>query len=835
MSTDPSTPHDAPPRTLPEGLSGDRLLALYERMLLLRRFEQAAQTACRKGETPGFLHLYIGEEATGVGICDHLRPSDWITSTHRGHGHALAKGMDPDTLMAELYGRADGCCGGRGGTMHLYDRSVGLFGTNGLVGAGIPQAVGAGMAARRLGGDGMAVAFFGDGASNHAAFHEGINLAGALSAPVVFVCENNLYATATPLASVTRNPEIASRAAAYGIPGVAVDGNDIVAVWCAMQQATDRARRGEGPTLIESKTYRTVAHHEGDPVAGIYRTQAEVDVWLGRDPLLRARQEWIEPLGLADAAALEAMEARVRAIVDHAIEFARRSPEPDPATVDRHIHAQPLNPAQAQVWPNAATATQTQGWLDAVRDGIAEEMRANPHLIYFGEGTGERGGTFAHTKNLFKEFGPTRMIDTPISELGFTGASVGASAAGVRCVADLMFADFLFEAAGQIVLQAAKLRYMSNGQMNAPMVVRVGAGAVRSAGPHHSGMYHPVWAHVPGLVVCVPSNPADAKGLMKTALRAGDPVLMLESKALFASKGEVPVGEHYVPFGVARIARPGRDATIAAAGQMVGLALSAAEALARRGIECEVIDLRTIQPLDVDTVAASVRRTGRLLVVDEGWSMCGVGAELGQAMQELAFDHLDAPVARLHTDAMTHPFAPSLERAMLVNAQRIEAAVDDLVRGLAPAPRRMRGGVTASTDGAALAQGAAGAGAASAHAASDASATAVASGDAPGAEAASAATAADPAAASATAAPALPPGEPLTMPFGDLTVSEGTLVRWLKQVGDAVRAGETVVEIETDKAIVEVEAPCDGTLAHQIEQEGTVVKMGQQIAIIQPA
>jgi 2-oxoisovalerate dehydrogenase E1 component len=816
MSTEPSTLPGATPRALPAGLTGERLLALYERMLLLRRFEQAAQTACRKGETPGFLHLYIGEEATGVGICDHLRPSDWITSTHRGHGHALAKGMSPDTLMAELYGRADGCCGGRGGTMHLYDRSVGLFGTNGLVGAGIPQAVGAGMAARRLNGDGMAVAFFGDGASNHATFHEGINLAGALSAPVVFVCENNLYATATPLASVTRNPEIASRAAAYGIPGVAVDGNDIVAVWCAMQQATDRARRGEGPTLIESKTYRTVAHHEGDPVAGIYRTQEEVNAWLDRDPLLRARQEWIEPLGLADAAALDAMEARIKAIVDHAIEFARRSPEPDPTTVDRHIHAQPLNPAQAQAAP-AAAATQTQGWLDAVRDGIAEEMRVNPHLIYFGEGTGERGGTFAHTKNLFKEFGPTRMIDTPISELGFTGASVGASAAGVRCVADLMFADFLFEAAGQIVLQAAKLRYMSNGQMNAPMVVRVGAGAVRSAGPHHSGMYHPMWAHVPGLVVCVPSNPADAKGLMKTALRAGDPVLMLESKALFASKGEVPLGDHYVPFGVARIARPGRDATIAAAGQMVGLALSAAEALARRGVECEVIDLRTIQPLDVDTVAASVRRTGRLLVVDEGWSMCGVGAELGQAMQELAFDHLDAPVARLHTDAMTHPFAPSLERAMLVNAQRIEAAVDDLVRGLAPAPRRMRGGVS-------VAAPATGASAAIATTATAAAETAPSAITAPNTDAAAPAS-----------APALPPGEPLTMPFGDLTVSEGTLVRWLKQVGDAVRAGETVVEIETDKAIVEVEAPCDGTLAHQIESEGTVVKMGQQIAIIQPA
>jgi 2-oxoisovalerate dehydrogenase E1 component len=824
MSPDTLAP-PAAQRRLPEGLDGPRLLALYERMLLLRRFEQAAQTACRKGETPGFLHLYIGEEATGVGVCDHLRASDWITSTHRGHGHALAKGMSPDTLMAELYGRADGCCGGRGGTMHLYDRSVGLFGTNGLVGAGIPQAVGAGMAARRLGGDGVAVAFFGDGASNHAAFHEGINLAGALSAPVVFVCENNLYATATPLASVTRNPEIATRAAAYGIPGVAVDGNDIVAVWSAMHEAVTRARRGEGPTLIESKTYRTVAHHEGDPVAGNYRTQQEVDVWMGRDPLLRARVEWLEPLGLADAATLEAMEARVRAVVEHALDFARRSPEPDPATVDRHLHAMPLNPAQALQPSDAGAPTATQGWLDAVRDGIAEEMRANPHIVYFGEGTGERGGSFAHTKNLFKEFGAQRMIDTPISELGFTGASVGASAVGVRCVADLMFADFLFETAGQIVLQAAKLRYMSNGQMNAPMVVRAAAGALRSAGPHHSGMYHPMWAHVPGLVVCVPSNPADAKGLMKTALRAGDPVLMLEPKALFSSKGEVPVGEHYVPFGVARIARAGRDLTIAAAGQMVGMALSAAQALAGRGIECEVIDLRTIQPLDVDTVAESVRRTGRLLVVDEGWSMCGVGAELGQAMQELAFDHLDAPVARLHTDALTHPFAPALERAMLVNAQRIEEAAVEVVRGLAPAPRRMRSGIAAG--GMAVAGAAAATPLPSAPGAQQAP-------QEPGATPAQT-SAQTPAPQDSAAAPSVPAGEILTMPYGDLTVSEGTLVRWLKQVGEAVRAGEVVVEIETDKAIVEVDSPWDGTLAHQCEDVGTVVKMGQQIAIIQPA
>src|SRR6188508_2172018 len=216
------------------------------------------------------------------------------------------------------------------------------------------------------------------------------------------------------------------------------------------------------------------------------------------------------------------------------------------------------------------------------------------------------------------------MVDTPISEQGCTAAAVGASATGARTVSDLMFADFAFETAGQIFLQAAKLRYMTSGLMSAPMVVRVGAGALRSSGPHHSGIYHPVFAHMPGLIVCVPSTPADAKGLMKTALRAGDPVIMLEPKALFASKGEVPVGEHYVPFGVARIAREGDAITLVAAGQMVPRALEAAEALAGEGIEAEVIDLRTIMPLDVETIVASVRKTHRLLVVDEGWAMCGI-------------------------------------------------------------------------------------------------------------------------------------------------------------------------------------------------------------------
>ncbi|MER8810858.1 thiamine pyrophosphate-dependent enzyme [Mesorhizobium australicum] len=770
------------------------LLDLFERMVLLRRFESIAQTACRKGETPGFLHLYIGEEATGVGVCAHLRPSDWVTSTHRGHGHALAKGANPGRVMAELFGKADGICGGRGGTMHLYDRSVGLFGTNGIVAAGIGHAVGIGMSARQQGRDDIGVAFFGDGAANHGGFHEALNFAAVQRAPAVFICENNLYATATPLKSITLNPEIATKAASYGMPGVAVDGNDVFAVWLAMKEATERARAGKGPTLIEAKTYRTVGHHEGDPVIGTYRTQEELDAWIKRDPIDMFRKKLVEDYGIADAEALAAIEARIEKVVEEALAFARNSPEPDPATVRLHVFADPINPLAA-LQPRAVGETRTQGWLEAVRDGIAEEMRANPAILYFGEGTGERGGSFAHTKNLWQEFGAERMVDTPISEQGFTAAAVGASATGARTVSDLMFADFAFETAGQIFLQAAKLRYMTSGLMSAPMVVRVGAGALRSSGPHHSGIYHPVFAHMPGLIVCVPSTPADAKGLMKTALRAGDPVIMLEPKALFASKGEVPVGEHFVPFGVARIARAGTDITIVAAGQMVQRVLEAVEVLAAEGIEAEVIDPRTIMPLDIESIVASVHKTHRLLVVDEAWAMCGLGGEIAQAINELAFDELDAPPGRLHTAPTSHPFAPVLERAMLVDVARITQGVRDVIAGRPPVPDHW---YTVGLKSAAPAN------------------------PVP-------ALARPLPAAPAVAAPAASDDEPITMPFGDLTVSEGTVVRWLKAVGDPVKEGELIAEIETDKAVVEIEAPISGTLVAIDQPVGAVVPMGGRI------
>lgn len=785
----------------PEMARGD-LLRLYEKMVLLRQSELAAQAAYKKGEMPGFIHLYVGQEAVAVGLCAHLRDDDWITSTHRGHGHALAKGMPVESLLAELFAKATGCCGGRGGSMHLYDPAHGVFGTNGIVGAGIPHAVGVAMSARARGTDGIGVAFFGDGAINHGAFHESLNLAGAQNAGVLFVCENNLYATATPLHVATRNTDIASKASAYGITGVSVDGNDVLAVWRVGQEAVGRARQGGGPTLIEAKTYRVVGHHEGDPLVGTYRTQEELDAWKQRCPILLFRHRLVEEFGIASTAELDTIEAEVKRKVDQAVDFARRSPEPDPESFPLHCWSENVNSS----FPQPATSeSKVQGWLEAVRDGIAEEMRRDPHILYFGEGIGERAGSFAHTKGLWSEFGERRVVDTPICELGFTGAAIGASATGCRTIADLMFVDFLFETGGQIPLQASKLRYMSNGQMSCPLVVRAPCGAIKSAGPHHSGTYHAMWSHLPGLIVAMPSNPADAKGLMKAALRGNDPVLFLEPKALFSSKGEVPQGEHIVPFGVARVAREGGNLTLVAAGRMVSLALEAAVSLEKSGIQCEVIDLRTIVPLDVDTITKSLAKTGRLLVVDEGYSMCGIGAEIAAIAGELAFDELDAPVARLHLEPVSHPFSPKLETAVLPSVEKIIAYAKALVSGKALVQRRPRR-------------------------------------DFPTAEISSPSSTEKPLPAATDASvETVPPapandeilaGEPIIMPHGDLTVSEAKVVRWLKNVGDIIAAGEGVVEVETDKAVLQIDAPQAGRLTQVLAPVDRIVKMGETLGIL---
>jgi 2-oxoisovalerate dehydrogenase E1 component len=651
--------------------------SLYRTMRLIRTTEEQLARLHARGLIHGACHTYVGQEAVATGVCAHLRTDDAIFSTHRGHGHALAKGLPPQELIAELLGRATGCSRGRGGSMHLFSPEIGMMGTSGIVGPCILQAAGAGYSFQLLKTDRIAVAFFGDGAVNNGAFHEGLNLAAIWKLPVLFVCENNQFATEVPFQYAAGNPDVASRAASYGIEGVQLDGNDVIAVAGAAEEAVLRARSGAGPTLIECRTYRTRPHAEGMGDY-TYRTREEVALWRERCPLRRYWTVLLET-GQAGDAEFDILDTEVDATVRAASEAAEKAPWPDARDAMTHVYAS-ARTASHNIEPgDVAGAGREISVAAATLEALDHEMALNPRIFVLGEGIGVRGGNFGTTAGLFAKYGAERLRDTPICERGFVGLACGAAMTGSRPIVDFMFADFLNDAFGELVNQIAKMQYMSSGRLKMPVLLRGCIGIGHSAATHHSGSYYAIYSQIPGLRVVVPSTPYDAKGLFTHALRCDDPVLFLEPRELMSVKGLVPTDSYEIEFGKARIRREGTQVTVVAIGQMVPRALAAANELAAQGISVEVLDPRTTSPLDTAAILDSVQKTGRLLVVDESFGPCSLASEIAAQMADTGFDALDAPIRRLHGAFAPTPYSPSLEAAMIPNAGTIAAAIQELV------------------------------------------------------------------------------------------------------------------------------------------------------------
>lgn len=656
------------------------LVSLYRQMLVIRFCEERLAKSHQRGLIHGACHTYVGQEAIATGVCAQLNRSDMVFSTHRGHGHALAKGLAPQELFAELYGRTTGCSRGRGGSMHLFAPEVGMMGTSGIVGPCILQAAGAAYSFKLLKSHQVSVAFFGDGAVNNGAFHEGLNMASIWKLPVLFVCENNHYATEVPFAYSAGNPNVAERGPAYGIPALEVDGNSVLAVQQAAQEAVDRARSGGGPTLIECKTYRTRAHAEGMGDFS-YRTREEVDQWKTRCPLAHFKDYLLQNL-LAESAELDRIEKEINTLVDDAHKFAENSPLPAAESAAQHIFAEPSPKPVSRNGndglPRPMKSDRVLTHMKATLEALTEEFAKNPKIFVLGEGIGQRGGNFATTSGLYELYGSERLCDTPICERGFVGLACGAAMSGTRPVVDFMFADFVLDAAGEIINQIAKMQYMSSGRLKMPILLRGCIGIGHSAATHHSGSYYSMYAHFPGLKVVVPSTPYDAKGLLKTALNCDDPVLFLEHRELMSVKGPVPTGEYFIEFGKASVVREGKDVTVVALALMVHKTLQACEALTREGISVELIDPRTVAPLDVETILDSVAKTGRLLIVDESFGPCGIGAEIAAQLADRGFDELDAPIRRLNGVHTPTPYSPSLESAVVPDVAAITQAIRDL-------------------------------------------------------------------------------------------------------------------------------------------------------------
>jgi len=654
-------PMEAPPWP---ALQAQRKVEMLRRMLLIRAFEEHLAAAYARGELPTeAIHLSIGQEAVAVGVCSVLAPTDTITTTHRGHGHMLARGADVEGMMAEIYGKASGLCGGKGGSMHVTDARLGALGANGIVGASALLATGSALASRLGGDDGVAVAFFGDGATNQGMVHEALNFAAVFGLPAVFVVENNLYGEFTSLKRHTRVTHLADRAGAYGIRSLSVDGNDALAVAEAAEEAVTAARAGEGPVLLEARTYRLHGHMEGEEAT--YRSEEEVEVWRGKDPIPRLRQVLVDE-GLLDDAGAAAMEEAARRTVEEAAARAAAGPEPSIEVLERDVFA----PDPASLWsgdePSGGPETTCSR---ALWEALAEEMRRDERVFLLGEDV-SHGGYFSVTTGLAEEF-PGRVLDTPISEYAIVGSAVGAAMRGLRPVAEILFSDFLTACMDPIVNQAAKLRYMSGGQYALPLVVRTPGGAGLGMAAQHSQSLEALLTGIPGLIVVAPSNPADAKGLLKAAIRSSNPVLFFENKLGYLETGPVPPGDWTVPLGRARIVHPGDDLTVVAVGGIVATTLAAARTLAGEGIGVELIDPRTLFPLDLETIVASVARTRRLVTVEEAPLNHGFGAEVVARVVEALGPRALRAVHRIGAHHVPIPYARNLERAALPGEDRI--------------------------------------------------------------------------------------------------------------------------------------------------------------------
>ena len=643
-------------------------------MLRVRAFEQRVGDLFARAALPRHSHLYIGEEAVAVGVCKALRPDDYVTSTHRGHGHLIAKGASMERAFAEIAGRATGYCRGKGGTMHVADLSIGFLGAISIVGGGIPIAVGSGLSAQVRHASYVTACFFGDGAANQGNFGEGLNVAAIWKLPVVFVCENNQYNEFTPTRTVTAGPTIASRASGYGIPGVVVDGNDVLSVYHAVREAASHARAGEGPTLIECITYRLRGHSTGDPAK--YRSPEEVAAWQAKDPIDRL-QAHILQARLATADELSAIRSTVEREAEQALEAALRSSLPKAEDLMEDIYAPPVPTVPAP--PPAGF--EEQSYREAIRDGLREEMARDSRVVLFGEDAGRAGGTFKVTEGLQAEFWSERVRDTPIAENTLVGLALGAAMTGLRPVCEIMFVDLMALTMDQVVNLGAKIRYMTGGQATVPAVIRAPSGITGAAAATHSQSLEAWFYHCPGLKVVMPSCPADAKGLLKTAIRDDNLVIFLEVKSLYNTRAPVPVGDCSIPLGVAEVKRPGTDVTVVATGAMVPQALRAAEQLSRRGIEIEVIDPRTLLPLDLETILASVRKTGHAITFEEAVSRGSVGADIAATIMSQAFDYLDGPVVRLGAPPVPVPFSPPLEALVRPTTEDLVSAVLSMVRG----------------------------------------------------------------------------------------------------------------------------------------------------------
>ena len=545
------------------------------------------------------------------------------------------------------------------------------------VGGHMIHAVGLAWAEALRGSDRVALTSFGDGATSEGDFHEAMNFAAVFNTPTVFLCQNNGFAISYPRAEQTRSESIAMKAEGYGMPGVLVDGNDVAAVFEVVSAAVTRARSGEGPTLIEAVTYRLGPHTTADDPSR-YRDEDEAVEWREKDPLERVRL-LLERAGGWTPAWQAELETRASDVIEEAVAMAEALPQPTAEEMLLRMYEQPTSSYRVSAGGDRLMSELTLA--QSLNGALATALESDERVVLLGEDIGRTGGVFRITDGLRDKYGEDRVFDTPVAESGIVGAAFGMAIAGMRPVAELQFLGFSYPAYDQIINHVARIRNRSNHRFTAPLVIRVPFGGGIGAAEHHSESTEAIYAHIPGLKVVVPSTPSDARGLLLAAIEDPDPVLFLEPIRLYrAVKEEVPELYYTTEIGPLRVEREGEDITVVSWGAMMKEARAAAARLEESGVSVEVLDLRTLSPIDADGIARSATKTGRVVVVHEAPRTAGMGAEVAAIVQERALYSLTAPVRRVTGWDTVFPlkrseghYLPTVDRIVRVAQETLEA------------------------------------------------------------------------------------------------------------------------------------------------------------------
>lgn len=675
-----------------ENASGDavsdrELVDIYRTMARIAAVDQAIGAGLRAGR---FFFNYwpiTGHEAIAACMAQNVSNKDYLVTTYRGVHDYVAKGVPLRAFFAEALGRIDGANKGKGGLPHICHPPSGAMLTTAIVGAGAPIANGLALASKLQGAGHVAVVSFGDGASSIGAVHEAMNMAGVWRLPIIFLLQNNQIGEYTPIAGYTLTERFVDRAQAYGITGLRADGTDVVDMHLKMREAVAHARSGAGAVLLEAVTMRLGPHSGAGPATHLSPT--DLAAAQKNAPMLKSRQLLLARQACSEADIAE-IESAARAEVEDAISWALTCAPTEGEELYRDVYDDPdCVPRRGRYAPrpNAAPAPKgdqkDMGLGEAICNALDLAMDADPSVFLMGEDVHEPpGGVFGTLKGLYSKYGADRVRSTPIAEQAIIGAGIGAAMAGMRPVCEIMFSDFIGVCLDQIANHAAKQRFQSGGATTVPMTIRMmlGPNTVGGLGATHSQSLEACLLHIPGLKVVYPSTPWEAKGLLAACIADENPCVIFESiKLLFQPKGPVPLDAYQIPLGLADVKRSGKDATVITYGWEVHEALAAAEALAKDGIDLEVVDLRSLIPLDYQTMFESVSKTRRALVVTAATEFCGFSAEIASTLNEKFYGDLRAPVLRYGAEYAPIAVARALEQAQLPRAEGIANRVRELM------------------------------------------------------------------------------------------------------------------------------------------------------------